>query len=120
MTEGVQYLPNLFPTDLLGPETPATKAWLSRLMYHRGIFNAIMTERLSIHELVKVSNNRHHAELLYNHTEAISELNKETSDPSRACTADNILAIVSLAYNGLDNVAVEPAKSPSQAPLMSL
>jgi hypothetical protein len=67
-----------------------------------------------------LTNNRDRAELLYNHTEAISELNKETSDPSRACTADNILAVVCLAYNGLDVVAVEPAKSPSQAPLMSL
>jgi hypothetical protein len=83
MTEGVQYLPNLFPTDLLGPETPAAKAWLSRRTYHRGIFNAIMTERLSIHELCKgLTNNRDRAELLYNHTEALSVLNKEMRDPS--------------------------------------
>jgi len=41
-------------------------------------------------------------------------------DPSRACTDDNIPAVICLAYNGLNVAAVEPAKSPSQAPLMSL
>ena len=52
--------------------------------------------------------------------EAISELNKEMRDPSRACTADNILAVVCLAYNGLDVAEVEPPKSPSQSALTSL
>ena len=41
-------------------------------------------------------------------------------DPSRAYTDDNIPAVICLAYNGLNVAAVEPAKSPSQAPLMSL
>jgi hypothetical protein len=63
-----------------------------------------------------LTNNRDRVELLYNHTEALSELNKEMRDPSQACTADNTLAVACLAYNGLDVAAVEPAKSPSQAP----
>jgi hypothetical protein len=66
-------------------------------------------------------NSRNFAELLYSHTEAISELNKEMRDPIRACTDDNILAVVCLAHNGLlDASTVDPARSPSQAPLKSL
>jgi len=63
---------------------------------------------LSSTEKVVHTNNRDCAELLYSHAEEISELKKEMRDSSRACTDDNILEVVCLAYNGLDVAAVSP------------
>ena len=61
-------------------------------------------------------NSRNCAELLYSQTEAISKLKKEMRNTGRACTDDNVLAVVCCS----DISAVERTKSPSQAPLRSM
>ena len=54
------------------------------------------------------------------HTEAIHRLNQSLQDAAQAATDDNILALLCLAFIGLDVSFEMPAKRPDQAPLETL
>jgi len=118
--QGVHNLPYLLLDESQDQGVFAADLWHARVVHNRPLFFAFMFASASyIFSCKGLPINSDSPVLLYNHGQAITELNKVISDPSSAYSDEIILAVTCLAFNGLEP-AVGPPRAPAQGPLKSL